>query len=126
MPFSLEALPAARLRRLIDPASLGFASTADLPLEEPGWIGQARAEAATRFGLAMAQADYNLFVLGEVGSGRSSLLRQALQQAAAARPTPPDLCYLHRFEAPRHPMALHLPPGQGRALRQALQQLLRT
>lgn len=125
LPPSLEALPAQRLRRHVDPASLGFASTAELPAQEPGWIGQPRAEAATRFGLAMAAPDYNLFVLGDVGSGRSSLLRQALHQAAAERPTPPDLCYLHHFEAPRQPLALRLPPGQGRALRQALQQLQR-
>ena len=75
----------AQLRLTIAPTSLGFASTAelqDLPLP---WIGQERAEAAARFGLGMEQPDYNLFVLGEVGSGRTSLLHQAMQQAAAQR-----------------------------------------
>ena len=42
-------------------------------------------EIAARFGLGLEQPDYNLFVLGEVGSGRASLLHQAMQQAAAQR-----------------------------------------
>src|SRR3990167_3438033 len=120
------ALAPSQLRLTIDPAGLGFASTAelqDLPLP---WIGQERAEAAARFGLAMEQPDYNLFVLGEVGSGRASLLHQAMQQAAALRPVPPDLCYLHDFDTPERPRALRLPAGQGRVLRQGMEQLTRT
>ena len=114
------ALEPHQLRLTIAPESLGFASTAelqDLPLP---WIGQERAQAATQFGLAMDQPDYHLFVLGEVGSGRTSLLRQATQAAAAQRAVPPDLCYLHNFDAPERPRALRLPAGQGRQLRTAM------
>ena len=114
------ALAPHQLRLTIDPTTLGFTSTAelqDLPLP---WIGQDRAQAAAQFGLSMQQPDYHLFVLGEVGSGRTSLLRQAMQAAAAGRPVPPDLCYLHNFDAPDHPRALRLPAGQGRQLRQAI------
>ena len=107
MPAS--ALAPHQLRLTIDPATLGFASTAelqDLPLP---WIGQERAQAAAQFGLAMQQPDYHLFVLGEVGSGRASLLRQAMQAEAAKRAVPPDLCYLHHFDQPDRPRALRLP-----------------
>src|SRR3989344_5475338 len=86
MPAS--ALAPHQLRLTIDPATLGFASTAelqDLPLP---WIGQERAQAAAQFGLGLHQPDYHLFVLGEVGSGRASLLRQAMQTAAAERAVP--------------------------------------
>lgn len=120
------ALAPEQLRRCIAPGSLGFASTAelqDLPLP---WIGQERAEAAARFGLGLEQPDYNLFVLGEVGSGRASLLHQAMKQAAAQRAVPPDLCYLHDFDNPERPRALRLPAGQGRVLRQGMEQLTRT
>ena len=125
MPAPNPALSPEQLRRHIDPVSLGFASTAELANPAPGWIGQQRARQATEFGLHIEAPDYNLFVLGEVGSGRSSLLRQALHQAAQARPVPPDLGYLHRFEAPQRPLALRLPAGTGRLLRQGLQQLTR-
>lgn len=115
-----------QLRLTIDPASLGFASTAELQGLPVPWIGQERAQAAAQFGLGMLQPDYHLFVLGEVGSGRTSLLRQAMQAAAKERPVPPDVCYLHDFEPPGHPRALRLPAGQGRLLRLGMEQFGRT
>lgn len=124
MPIS--KLTPAELRLTIDPAPMEFSDTSEL-LEQPlPWIGQARAEKAARFGLGMDQPDYNLFVLGEVGSGRSSLLKQAMQAAATGRATPPDLCYLHNFDAPERPRALRLPAGQGHLLRQLMIQMTKT
>ena len=122
---SLTLTP-AQLRLQIDPATLGFVHTGelkDLPLP---WIGQERAAAAARFGLGMAQPDYHLFVLGELGSGRTSLLTQAMHEAAALRPVPPDLCYLHHFEKPERPHALRLPAGLGKLLREGMDQALQT
>lgn len=118
--MTATTLKPEQLRLNIDPATLGFADTAELQTTELPWIGQERAQNAARFGLAMDQADYNLFVLGEVGSGRSSLLRQLTQAVAAGRPVPPDLCYLHNFDAPERPRALRMPAGQGRELRQLM------
>ena len=122
----IVTLPPADLRLTLDPASLGFSDTAELVGEPLPWIGQARAEAAARFGLGMDQPNYNLFVLGEVGSGRSSLLRQAMHAVAANKRVPPDLCYLHNFDAPERPLALRLPAGEGRLLRQSLAQAVKT
>jgi predicted ATP-dependent protease len=99
---------------------LGFADTSQLLAEHVGWIGQARAEKAARFGLALDQAGYNLFVLGEVGCGRSSLLFRAMQEEAARRPPAPDLVYLHNFEQPERPLALRLNAGQGAKLRNSM------
>jgi len=124
MPIS--NLTPADLRLTIAPDSLGFSDTSELLHLPLPWIGQERAETATRFGLGMDQPDYNLFVLGEVGSGRTSLLRQAMQSVAAERLVPPDLCYLHNFDVPERPLALRLPAGQGRQLRQRLQQMAKS
>ncbi len=110
----------------IAPAALGFSDTSELLQQPLPWIGQERAEMATRFGLGMDQPDYNLFVLGDVGSGRSSLLRQAMQTVAASRAVPPDLCYLHNFDAPERPRALRMPAGQGRLLRQLMTQMTKS
>ncbi len=96
MPTS--KLTPAELRLTIVPDTLGFSDTSELLEHALPWIGQERAEMAARFGLNMDQPDYNLFVLGEVGSGRSSLLKQAMQAAAANRAVPPDLCYLYNFD----------------------------
>jgi predicted ATP-dependent protease len=116
-------LTADQLRKTIDPDALGFSDTSEL-LDKPlPWIGQERARQAAEFGMAMPEADYNLFVLGEVGSGRSTLLRQLMQAQAEHRPVPPDLCYLHNFDEPGRPRALRLKAGQGRVLRQTMLEL---
>ncbi|HEU0234558.1 MAG TPA: ATP-binding protein [Gallionella sp.] len=124
MPIS--NLTPAELRLTIDPGTLGFTDTAELLEHALPWIGQERAEIAARFGLGMNQPDYNLFVLGEVGSGRSSLLKQAMQTAATNKAVPPDLCYLHNFDAPERPRALRLPAGQGRLLRQLMTRMMKS
>lgn len=105
-----------------DAQVLDFADTSQLLEVTPGWIGQSRAEKATQFGLAVDQPGYNLFVLGETGSGRSTLLLQAMQQVASSREAAPDLVYLYNFELPERPVALRLQPGQGRVLRGLLEE----
>ena len=119
----MTSLTSDQLCLTISPETLGFSDTSDLMREPLPWIGQERAEQAAAFGLALDQPSYNLFVLGEVGSGRSSLLQAAMRAEAAKRAAPPDLCYLHNFDAPERPVALRLPAGQGRVLRQLLAEL---
>ena len=122
----IQRVPAHELRLHIAPESLGFSDTSELLEQGACWIGQERAEMAARFGLTMNQPNYNLFVLGEVGSGRSSMLRQMMHSVAATRPVPPDLCYINNFDEPEHPRALRMSAGQGRELRQCMVQLAKT
>ncbi len=124
--MTLKHLAAKELALSIAPQSLGFTDTSELLQQPLPWIGQARAETAARFGLSMDQPDYNLFVLGEVGSGRSTLLKQLMHEVAANKSAPPDLCYLHNFDAPEKPRALRMPPGQGKLLRQLMGQMCKT
>lgn len=116
-------LTADQLRKTIDPDALGFSDTSELLQKPLPWIGQERAQKAAQFGMAMTEADYNLFVLGEVGSGRTTLLSQMMHAQAEHRPVPPDLCYLHNFDEPGRPRALRLKAGQGRVLRQMMLEL---
>jgi predicted ATP-dependent protease len=124
--MATERLSRSDLRLNLAVEALGFADTSELLQQPLPWVGQDRAEQAAHFGLGLEQPDYNLFVLGEVGSGRSSLLLQSMQAMAATRPVPPDLCYAHNFDAPERPRALRMPPGQGRQLRQLMTALTRT
>ncbi len=120
-----QRLEANDLLRRVDPVSLGFGSTAELSEQPLPWIGQPRAETAARFGLGMDMPGYNLLVVGEVGTGRTTLMRQLMRHHAATRAAPPDLCFLHHVEHPEQPLALRLPAGQGRLLRQHMGQLAR-
>ena len=122
--MTASRLNPSQLRLHITADSLGFADTSELTQHPAPWIGQDRAEKAARFGLSMEQPDYNLFVLGEVGSGRSTLLHQVAKDVAATRAVPPDLCYLHNFDTPERPRALRMPAGQGRQMRQLMVQFV--
>lgn len=111
--MTVSLLQFSDLRITIQPESLGFSDTAELLQQPTGWIGQERAEAAARYGLLVKQPGYHLFVLGEHGSGRCSLLQQLLIEMAANQPIPPDLCVLHRGCAENKSIVLYLPAGQG-------------
>lgn len=108
-------LPAERLSPPLDPAALPFRTTADLPAW-PGFLGHRRASEAIEFAVAMPGKGYHLFVLGEPGTGRVSLLQYLLDQAAKDQATPSDWLYLNHFEEAREPVPLPLPAGQGPVL----------
>ena len=117
MPETPPALPPADLRRVCDPHSLDFETTAELP-ELTDVLGQPRAVAAMEFGVSMASHGFNLFALGLPGSGKTTLIREYLERCAARQPVPPDLCYVNNFADPRRPVALRLPAGQAAKLKQ--------
>ncbi|HJV26145.1 MAG TPA: AAA family ATPase [Aromatoleum sp.] len=97
-----------------------FETTDDLT-DLPGGLGQARAEEALRFALAMRQPGYHVFVLGEAGTGRHAVALRLLREFAQQREIPPDLCYLHDFDNPQRPRLLKLPAGRGSVLRSQMQ-----
>jgi hypothetical protein len=116
-------LKAEELRAVCEPASLPFASTADLqPLE--GVIGQERAVNATSFGVGMRQAGYNLFVLGPARTGKTSTMKRILARTAEVEPPPCDYCYVHNFQDSYRPRALALPAGRGHELREEMRRLV--
>ncbi len=106
-----------------DPAQFAFATTRELPPLE-GTIGQDRALAAIEFGLGIRNNGFNIFILGEPGTGRSSTIEQLLEQRASGEPVPDDWCYVHDFEDGTHPAHLHLPAGLGRQLYKEVEELI--
>lgn len=126
MPLDFQPiapLPADALYRRCDLEGLSFETTADLPdLEEVP--GQQRALAAVRFGIGIRRRGYNLFALGNSGTGKHSTIRRFLDRAAATEPVPPDLCYVNNFATPHKPIALTLPPGTGERLKADMRNLV--
>ena len=112
-------LPPGELRRTVDPASLGFKTTAEL---EPisGLIGQDRALKAIQFGTNFKAHDFNLFVLGPPASGKRTAVKQYLTLKAKTAPAPADWVYVNNFENPNRPRALKLPSGRARPLAKAM------
>jgi predicted ATP-dependent protease len=113
MPDSVAAhlrLAPEALTRPFSPEQFNFSNTSDL---EPfrGVLGQERAVEALQFGVAMPRPGYNVFVMGEPGTGRFSFVKRYLKAEAKRLETPADRFYINHFDEPREPRALELPSG---------------
>ena len=89
-------------------------------------VGQDRAAAALRLGVALQAAGRHVFVMGPPGSGRRTLVRQAIAaQVRADGVQRSDWVYVHHFAQPQQPQALELPAGRGARLKADMQTLVR-
>jgi lon-related putative ATP-dependent protease len=74
-------------------------------------IGQTRAVEAIDFCLNMKTPGYNLFVTGEEGTGKSTIVNSILAKHAAKENTPQDICLVYNFDDDFCPVPVYLPPG---------------
>lgn len=117
-PLAPEAL-----RRVCDPTTFDFESTADLePLLEP--LGQQRARRALELALSVEGAEYNAYAMGLPRSGKRSAVQAILETRAASANPSQDVCYVNRFDRPREPRAILLPRGRGYALHDAVSRMI--
>jgi Lon-like ATP-dependent protease len=125
-PGSVPApLTPEQLTPAIDPLQLNFATTAELE-GGGGQLGADRALAAMRLGIRLRSPDYNVFLVGLEGPGREERIRDLVRSEIGNLPTPPDLLYVHNFDDPDRPRVLTVPAGEGRRLRQEMDDLVAT
>lgn len=89
-----------------------FADTSELKPEDK-MIGQDRAIQAIDFGLLCKNPEYNIFLAGAVGTGKTSYACRAAHKIAATELPAQDWCYVHNFKKASKPMALSFKPGEG-------------
>jgi lon-related putative ATP-dependent protease len=119
-----KPLQVHKLRWQCDPKSLGIASTNDIhPSREI--IGQERALRALRVGLEMDHDGYNIFVTGLTGTGRTTTIKRLLQDFEKKSVRMKDHCYVYNFKSPDTPIAVSLPAGQGRGLKQDMENFIK-
>lgn len=92
----------------------------------PDLIGQERPLEALRMGLTVAAPGYNVFVSSAGGSEPVEAVRRVLERLRCQRQAGRDHVFVHSFQDPLRPRHLALPPGHGVALRNALQDWVRT
>ncbi len=108
----MRELTPKQLRNQCDPGLFKFETTAELAdLAEP--IGQQRAVDALEFAANIDSDGYNVYVMGRVGTGRSTISREFLDKRSKRQPTPDDWCYVYNFSDPHTPKAIKLPAGKG-------------
>ncbi len=118
-----RGLSGKKLRKTCDPKTLGFATTASLkPMK--GFVGQDRAIEAIELAAGIAHKEFNLYVLGNEGTGKHTAVARILTDAAKGRPTPCDWVYVNNFDAPHKPHAMQMPTGTASALKLAMEELV--
>ena len=119
--MSLPApLPPESLYQRCDPATLEVTNSSELPDLDTALI-HGRAVEAIELGLDIRHAGYNLYLLGEPGSGRHAIVGQLLETARRQGPAPSDWCYVNNFADSSKPDLLRLPCGRGAQLRDDMQ-----
>jgi len=102
---------------------LGFTTTDELA-EFRHFIGQDRAIHAIQFGIGMTRQGYNIYALGPSGMGKHTFVQRFVEEQAAQEPAPSDWCYVNNFAQPYRPLALRLPAGRGKQLRDDVSHLI--
>ncbi len=113
------------LYRPCDPGLFSFRTTEDVPSLE-AMIGQGRALDSIDFGLNVPSAGFNIYVLGDAGTGKTSAVRSFICRKAWEEKVPSDWCYVNNFRDPAEPTAISLPPGRGIEFQKDMAELLGT
>ncbi|MCF6203198.1 MAG: AAA family ATPase [Methylococcaceae bacterium] len=87
-------------------------------------LGQSRAQSALEFGVAMKNPGYNIFVMGEPGTGRLSMISDYLQSISEKQDTPPSYAYVDNFENTREPISIEFPAGDAHLFTKDIEQLI--
>ena len=119
----VQELKASQVYRVCDLGSLNVDSTDDLtPCED--FIGQQRAVDAIMFGLGMEYGEYNIYLAGPTGVGKSTTIETILDRIAKDKTTPGDWCYVYNFQNPNEPKAINLPTGRGRIFKKDMDEFV--
>lgn len=113
-----------QLYRKCDPGSFTFNIT-DAIVELPLTIGQDKALKSIDFGLNMDSQGFNIFAIGESGTGKMSTVMHMLKKKAADEQAPADWCYVHNFKDPDSSIALSFGPGQGVVFQKEIDEMLK-
>lgn len=80
------------------------------------FVGHERAKEALDFGLSMSAVGFNVFAMGEHGTGRQTLIKQMLTSLAIEKSAPDEWCYTNNFDESHIPLTLSVKPGDGKSL----------
>jgi lon-related putative ATP-dependent protease len=106
-----KELSADELYECCEPGTFDFETTHDVkPIA--GTIGQGRAMGAIDFGLGLESKGFNIYALGQQGTGRMTSIRRKITELAQKEPVPNDWCYVYNFRDPDVPHAVSLLPGR--------------
>ncbi|WP_373499857.1 Lon protease family protein [Desulfococcus sp.] len=121
--MTVTPLAPEKLYHRCDPDQFAFETTDEME-NLTAFIGQPRAVDAIQFAVDIRHDGYNVFALGEPGTGKFALIRELLRRRASGEAAPPDTCYVYNFEEAHKPRHLIVPPGKGKELSRDMEQVV--
>ncbi|MCX7094099.1 MAG: ATP-binding protein [Methylobacter sp.] len=119
--MSTLKLPLESLKLNVDLTGFEFPTAPPTP---DTILGQSRARSALEFGVAMSNPGYNIFVMGDPGLGRLSMITRYLDDQAKTLPAPPSYAYVDNFDSSREPVAVELPAEYGQTFCKDIEKLI--
>ena len=119
-----EPLTPDELYKCCDVVPVNFGATGKLG-ELIGTIGQEKALDALDFGLTLNSEGFNIFAMGEDGTGKMRTVKTLLIERASHEKIPPDWCYVYNFKNPDFPLAISLEPGRGMLFQNDMSELIK-
>ncbi len=83
-----------------------------------------RAFEAIQAGFEITSRDYNIFVVGDTGTGRRTFVKQTVQDVAKEKETASDWIYVYNFDDHWSPLAISLNPGDAKKVGKDVEKLL--
>ena len=123
MSEMVQSLPHDALSAKLCDKNLPFKKLSELD-SLSGILGQERAVEAIQFGVAMHRPGYNIFVMGDSGTGRSSYVTSYLKSEAKRKPAPSEWVYVNNFKESHAPKAIEFSPGESRDFEQDIRGLI--
>ena len=121
----IKSLKIGELYNKCDDSSLKFKTTSSLK-HQNGIIGQQRALSAINTALGINYEGYNLFVMGNSGTGRHQLVKKLILEKSKKNNTSHDWCYVNNFDDFNKPISIKLPAGLGLEFKNDMDTLIET
>ncbi len=121
----IKALKTNELYNKIDLQTLKFKTTNELKSND-NIIGQERAFKAINTALGIDYDGYNLFVMGNSGTGRHFLVEKLIQEQNKKIKNIYNWCYVNNFDNFNKPISVKLPRGMGIEFKNEMEKLIET
>lgn len=89
-------------------------------------INQKTAQNSIDLGLKLNKKEYNIFISGESGTGKTSYIINKIKDFAKTQEAPLDWCYVYNFEDETNPIALCLPTGKAHSFKRDMSKLVKS
>ncbi|OPY78802.1 MAG: Lon protease [Syntrophorhabdus sp. PtaU1.Bin058] len=119
-----QKLSPEELYKRCDPDIFSFRTTGEIT-EFMRTIGQEKALNALDFGLNIDSNGFNIFAIGESGTGKMTTVMTRLSTKASEEVAPPDWCYVYNFKDPDTSIALSFDPGKGVIFQKEMDELIK-